>query len=174
MILVPWGLKVVCGTIVPPVPARRPGAGARTRRIQGRASEVWTESALSAGPRVGRSLGSVGALEQRLHVLPERLPLRALSRGQAGEGLGAAHPGEICIALPVPHFLCHEGAYLVGILVQLLAPGAHLGPQPGLSLTAQARAFLFAESPRVLAPAAAGEGRHTGGAVAVLLLQVVG
>src|SRR5262249_53735744 len=127
-----------------------------------------------SGPARLRSLRrSAGALPQRLHVLPQLLPLLPFALGQLLQGV-AAHAGEILVLLPVLHPFAYRGADLVGLLLQQPAIRGQIGPQPVQGLLAQAAALFHIERVGVLALATPREGSGAGGVIAELSVQVVG
>src|SRR5579862_3350453 len=65
--------------------------------------------------------------QQRVDILPEFLPGVAFVLREFRQRLGIAHAGEVGVFLPVGHLGLHHGPVLVGVLVELFAPGGEIG-----------------------------------------------
>src|SRR5262249_8129489 len=101
------------------------------------------------------------------HLGPETLPLLALLGRNAGEGIIAADPREVDVVSPVLHLAPDGSPGLCLATLECLAPPGEVQAQPLQGLPAPACAFRVVQVGRILALGVAGQGRITGGVVAV-------
>ena len=87
--------------------------------------------------------------------------------GSLANASGPRTPAKSMIHQPVPHLLDDDRAELFRLLVKETPPFVQVGAQPVQGLAAQAAALPAVEFVGVLALTAAGQGRGTGGVVAV-------
>jgi hypothetical protein len=127
----------------------------------------WPNASLRLASRYAQSMPSVpNELPEPLHLGPQLLPALALGVRQSAEGVRLAHPCQIRIRSPMVQSLPHRSPGW-GRSLRLLRPACQLRPQPVQGLLPQPGTIPLIRLGRILAAAAAGQGGHAGGVVAV-------